>query len=256
MKNFRAFFKPEGGNPEIVGAFYEQSAQAIIAGSGNCRPLSLNFRMGDFSRNAVFQPIDTSKPIVFAIEGVSDGCYFVVLDTHMREAGKPGMRNFEPYSPENVLLDCADGGAIRSGRENYWSIKVGGERYIYGDMPSSLETTVWRIRDLGLLCAFIGGGITAGELRASAYKQQREAAKEVRREQRIKALSFENAQLSAALGEQAMKARLFSEALADLRATVGVLLRGRWPWVSKSRIESARDDSANRAQQLEKFTSF
>lgn len=199
---FRAYLKAKGANPEIDTCYYELSSQQKFHGMWNCEVLTLGFTLGSFTKQMLFRPIDQKKPVVFAINGDADGVFFIVVDAHTPEEQHGYMVNFKPFKTDNFLIACDDGGGIGSGTSrprNYWTIKTGGETYAYGHaFPDT-----WQLSSVDPLCAFVGGGMTANQLRATAYRQQRAVVKEERREARIKSLVLRAEDFSRIIDKQA-----------------------------------------------------
>lgn len=242
MTDFRVFLKPAGSNPEIEGAFYELASHEHINGISNCDILSLGFVRGSFTNKLRFRPIDMTKPVVFAIKGMTSGCYFVAVTAHIgMDADDRGMRNFKPFMTDEYLIDCYDGCGMSSGKKDYWSITSEGMTFVYGEtFPDT-----WKLDTCDLLCAFVGGELTANQLRMHAYLNQREAAKEMRREERIRTMA---GNLSEALRET----REAKQALSKYVAASNRLMRrirnlniGWWPFMSKKDLEACRDEFVN-----------
>lgn len=244
--DFRAYLKPKDSNPEVDSAFYELSSQEKIHGMWNCEVFaSLGFRYGEFTRHLYFRPIDRKKPIVFAIDGVSSGCYFMVVDAHMPGKKHDRMVNFKPFKTDRFLIDCDDGAGIGSNDRvsDYWSITAGGETFVYRESRPSphrqnenIFPNAWKLDSADPLCAFVGGELTANQLRAVAYRQYMEAEKEIRREVHIQKLAHRNAELQQDVTEaqlDGLQAKFKGDYLLQgLRNIVNDF----WPFVSHKRI--------------------
>lgn len=184
--DFRSFFKPAGTNPEIEGPYYELSSPALIVGHSNFEALTMGFEKGSSVIKMTFRPIDPTKPIVLAVDDMKDNG-FVYIDHHLEEGAEPGMRNYSTHKTDDFLIDCQRGDIVRNGGK-YWSITSEGLTFVFG------ETTfpdTWHLRDCDQLCAFVGGELTANQLRKHAYLSDREAVKEERREAHIARLAEE-----------------------------------------------------------------
>jgi len=184
-RDFRAFLKPEGTNPEIDGPYYQLASYGQIHGSLNCEVSTLDFVMGKFCEKLLFRPIDSKKPIVLAIYNDNNGCYFVIVDGHVRKEKEKivgGMLNFKPFQTNNFIIDCGDAQC------KYWSITSKGITCIYGEQTFP-ET--WTVDNCDQLCAFIGGELTANQLRMHAVLAEQETIKEKRREAHIERLARE-----------------------------------------------------------------
>jgi len=186
---FRAYLKPKGANPEIDSCYYELASHQRIYGMWNCEVLSLGFVCGTPVSQMLFRPIDPKKPIVFAVGGRMDGTYFIVVDAHTPGKKHNRMVNFKPHKTDRFIILCDDGAGLMSEARprDFWGIKAQGETYVFG---RSFPDT-WQLTSVEPLCAFVGGGLTANQLRAEAYRHKREDTKEVRRQHRIKLLVFQ-----------------------------------------------------------------
>lgn len=234
--DFRAYLKPKGSNPEIDSFFYELSSYERIMGMWNCETFTLGFNKGDSSKSLVFRPTDLKKPIVFAIYGISDGCYFVVIDEHMPGKKHDRMCNIKPFKTDKYLIDCYDGSNIGSGKANYWAITTQGIKFVYGETDFS---DTWVVRDCNDLCAFIGGDLTTNELRAKAWRDTQESLKEESRERHIERLA---GLLRNAKKEEGLSFRSFKEEndrYERLRQRVRSVTVGWFPFVLKSSVSEA-----------------
>ena len=170
MFDFRAYLKPKGANPEIDSFYYELSSMEKIHGMHNCEVLTLGFVPGAFTKVMLFRPIDPKKPIVFAVDGVSDGHYFIVVDAHTRGKKHNRMVNFKPFKTDDYIIACDDGTGMgdRNRPSDYWSIKTGGQTFVYGyAFPNT-----WQLDSVDPLCAFVAGEMTRGELLKMAWRQK------------------------------------------------------------------------------------
>lgn len=183
---FRSFFKPAGTNPEIKGPFYELSCYVRIVGHSNFESLTLGFNKGSFSKELVFRPIDPAKPIVLAVEEVSNNG-FVYIDHHLKEGAEAGMHNYSAYKTDDFLIDCQLRDVVGGGHD-YWSVTSEGMTFVFGE---ELFPDTWHLSDCDPLCAFVAGELTANQIRSHAYFSNREAAKEERREAHIELLNGE-----------------------------------------------------------------
>lgn len=228
VSDLRAYLKPSGSNPEIDGLYYELASQEKIHGMWNCRVLSLGFDKGEFIRGMIFQPINPTKPIVFAIDGIQDGCYFTVVDGHMlRWHILAGMHNFSPFRTDQLLIDCSGGSGIEK-RMTYWSIKTGGETFVHS--PETSFPGTWAVGDCDLLCALVAGELGANQLRATVYKIKRKSVKEGKGMRRIKELNKEVLSLTNELGKT-------TSHLNFLTGNLEGMVKGSWPFIGKRRIK-------------------
>lgn len=217
--DFRAYLKEEGSNPEIDSFYYELSSHELIHGIWNCEILTLGFVKGESYSDLRFRPKNTDKPIVFAIDGVSSsGYHFVKVDAHLDADNFGGMHNYKTFKTGEFLIDCSD--SYGTNKPQYWAVKKDGMTFVYINRRSSGFPGTWRLDDCDLLCALIGGGITANELRAKAYREKREKVNETRREERLQNLMTERRALQSKL-----------ESLAS----------GFWPFINKSSIAGIID---------------
>jgi hypothetical protein len=199
--DFRSFFKPAGTNPEIEGPYYELSSFAVIVGHSNFEALTLGFKKGSGITKMTFRPIDPTKPIVLAVDNMTD-IGFVYIDHHLEEGAEAGMRNYRTHKTDDFLIDCQSRDTIGGGRE-YWSVTSEGMTFVFGEKTFP---DTWHLRDADLLCAFVAGGLTANKLRMHAYLSERAAVKEKRCEDRICRLSNDVAHLRTAYDQQRSRA--------------------------------------------------
>lgn len=225
---FRAYLKPKGANPEIDSSYYELSSHQLIHGMWNCEVLTQGFTLGDFTSQMLFRPVDQKKPIVFAIDGVTSGCFFIFVDAHTPGKKHDRMVNFKPYKTDKYIIACDDGGGIGKKPRDYWSITTRGATYVYGHpFPGT-----WKLSSVDLLCAFVGGDITADQLRAAASRHQSEVVKEMRREERIRFHVERERQLLVIIDE---KERRVSQ-LDDEKHVTDILIRMVRAAVNESRL--------------------
>ena len=186
----RAYFKPEGSNLEIKGPFYELSSYAQIRGDFNCEVLTLGYVKGKSIPDMLFRPIDPKKPIVLAVDNMTRVA-FVSLDYHLEEKAEAGMQNCKSFQTNDFIVDCKRS-EFRS--KSYWSITSEGITFVYGDVTFP---DTWTFRDCDLLCAFVGGEMTANQLRMHAYLTNREAVKEERLAAHVQRLMHELGEVTA-----------------------------------------------------------
>lgn len=238
---FRAFLKPKGSNPEINSCYYELVSFEHIDGMSNCEVLNLGFKFGDFAQNIIFRPIDRRKPIVFAINSISDDCHFIVLNEHT--PGKPHNRmiNAKRFKTDKFIVDCS---SRSSGRDSYWSVIAGGDRFVFGrNVPGA-----YVFPTAEQICEFVGGGLTANQLRAAGYRVELEAQKEVRREDRIRELAEKlyhsecgaqraYSKVMEDYNRESDARKRFEGELATLRDTLQKLV-DRWlPFIGRKRLK-------------------
>lgn len=248
--DFRAYLKKEDANPEIDGFYYELSSHELIHGIWNCEVLTLGFVRGEFYSNLRFRPKDTDKPVIFAIDGVSSkGCHFIVVDAHLDD-GFDKMRNYDPFKTDDFLIDCTDDAGIGR-KHSHWSVKKDGITFVYTkrDHPGFPDT--WTLTDCDLLCALVGGGITANELRAKAYKAEKEEKKERRRKEYIRDLKWVVQEMSEdstarkkrirQLEKDLSKYEVLNEKFSSLLKELGSHMSGFWPWINKKSVKKILD---------------
>lgn len=227
--DLRAFYKPKGSNPEIGGAYYELASQQKIHGLWNCEVLSLGFAKGAFTRQLRFRPIDSMKPIVFAIDGVTDGNNFTVVDAHIDpDKVTGGMHNYKPFRTDDFIVDCYDGAGIGQNKPNYWSVTKEGLTFVCG----AAFPDTWAIKDCDQLCALVGGGLTPNQLRMHAYLTERQASRERRLSERMPEIIGEFAR-RIANAEQRLATNL-----SIFRNLNQLLYIDRWPLVFKSTVRA------------------
>lgn len=239
--DFRSFFKPAGTNPEIKGPYYELSSFALILGHSNFEALTLGFKKGSSVTEMTFRPIDPTKPIVLAVDDMSD-IGFVCIDHHLKEGAKAGMRNYGMYKTDDFIIDCQSANSSETG-QGYYSITSGGLTFI---SSSTAFSDTWAVKDCDLLCAFVAGELTVNQLRMHAFLTDREAVKEERREAHIKHLAKE---LSGALEEGSFalvklerlneRLRLYEKMVSELKSA----MNGVFPFIGKSNVLKVIEDN-------------
>lgn len=231
MSDFRAYFHPENSNPEVEGSFYELASYEEIYGFSNCEILTLGFTRGEFIDKLRLKPIDSEKPIVFAIRDLHSGCDFIVIDDHTK-ASLAGMKNMKPFKTNDYLIDCSADSVIRK-QPRYWSVVTEGNTFVHGenDFPD-----VCVVEDLDKLCDFISGCITANELRAYSYLSVREEEKEVRREEHIRSLSLDLASAVAQISAVSRDRKKMSLAYLSLSQDLKDLIDPVQFFVMKSKL--------------------
>ena len=229
--DFRSFFKPAGTNPEIEGPYYELSSFALIVGHSNFQALTLGFKKGSSITKMTFRPIDPTKPIVLAVDNMTD-IGFVYIDHHLEEGAEAGMRNYSTHKTDDFLIDCQRRDIIDGGRE-YWSVTSEGMTFVFGEKTFP---DTWHLRDGDLLCAFVAGEITANQLRMHAYLSDREVVKEERREAHIERLTHELREVasdaSSAHHDLSRATNRYDRLVSKLRST----MEGVFPFIGKAKV--------------------
>ena len=225
----RAYYKPAGSNTEIKGPFYELSSHVLVRGEFNCEVLTLGYSKGKSTSDMLFRPIDPKKPIVLAVDSMTH-IAFVSLDYHLKEEAEEGMRNCKPFQTSDFIVDCK---RSEFGSKSYWSITSEGMTFVYGDVTFP---DTWTFRDCDLLCAFVGGEMTANQLRMHAYLTNREAVKEERREAHVQRLMHElnevAADASATRDDLSRATNRYEQLVIKLKtATNGIL-----PFIDKANL--------------------
>lgn len=236
--DFRSFFKPAGTNPEIEGPHYELGSFAIIVGHSNFEALALGFEKGSSITKMTFRPIDPTKPIVLAIDNMTD-IGFVYIDRHLEEGAEAGMRNYSTHKTDDFLIDCQRCDNIKGGRK-YWSIRSEGMTFVFSEKTFA---DTWHLRDCDLLCAFVSGVLTANQLRMHAYLSDREVVKEKRREAHIARLTHELHEVasdaSSARHNLSRATNRYDRLVRKLKSTMyGVL-----PFIGKAKVLQVLKDN-------------
>ena len=229
----RAYYKRSNTNVEVKGPFYELSTYAAIHGAWNFQSLALGFTKGEGISSMTFRPIDPSKPIVLAVSNLIDNG-FMVIDEHLDATTVSLMRNYKALRSNEFLIDCQNGELGKRDSTIYWSITSKGLTFAYG---GKTFPDTWMLRDCDLLCAFIGGELTANQLRMHAYRANREEVKEQRREERIRNLAKE-LHILAALSKAANELRWASFILHNslVGKLITILDSNSWPLIKKSTV--------------------
>lgn len=229
--DIRCFFKPAGTNPEIKGPYYELSSFALIEGYYNFESLTRGFKKGQSVTSMTFRPTDPTKPIVLAVDDMSS-TGFIYIVQHLEEGAEAGMKNYSLYKTDDFLIDCQRGDLMAEGKK-YWSITSEGLTFVYG---GSNFPDVWQLNDCDPLCALVGGGLTANQLREFAYREEREIIKEKRRQEKIWELFGSLQATEEALRMAGINESLAQSAYSDLRHKLQELTMGWFPFVSKAKV--------------------
>jgi len=120
------YFQPGDDNPDMGS--YSFNIKDVV-GHFNLESVSRTYRVGDVRDENYYRPIAAGRPIVLAINGGQEGCYFVVLDSHLN-GGKAGWTRFKPHRTQQTSgpyhVECSIGGQLP-----YWKIRVGEVTYGY-----------------------------------------------------------------------------------------------------------------------------